>query len=325
MKKQFQKIGSLLGIATLVLVGFGVVPVGAQVGYEAVADIATTDMNTPVIIDVFANDIGSYDEYKLFENQRPNIGSTEIVVDQGKYKIKYYPQYFSSSFGYTDSFQYRIGNNYQNAGRVTVNVTALDSDGDGIFDYSEYGDFNSDNIPDKDQSNVVQVIGGFMEVPLPCEFSNFRSYYEAEQETTGITLNNGQKVKLQIGTLSNTPKFEISNAQFDIKNCQTAQVELNLIYSTLENFNGLEVYKKGLDASKTYGWFDFKDSSNVTFDNSTQTISIKYSLTDGGIGDNGTDGIISDPIVVLYPNPEYNSALPGDGSTRPLIRTGGIF
>jgi hypothetical protein len=296
MKVQFKTIGSLLGIAALLLVGVGVTPVYAGGGYQAVNDYASTTTNLSINIDVFANDTGNYNEYTLTVETPPNHGDTQVSINAGSAFITYFPDF---EYRGDDSFTYNAcETGYINCRTATVYVTigSMDSDLDGITDSQEPGDINGDGTMDKFQNNVTAINGGYLSVNSDCTLSNVKDFTSMNvPNVAGLTAS--------------------SVLTFEATGCPTA----NVVYS-FNNFGtafaDLQIQKYGLNSAGTLGWFDFKSNTTVPDGVGLSNLVIEYTLTDGGIGDNGLDGKIVDPIVIYT-----NSNIAQTG----LIRTGGIF
>jgi hypothetical protein len=308
MKIQFKTIGSLLGIAALLLVGVGVVPVNAinsGTDFTAVNDEISTVKNNSVIIDVFANDIGTPNEYTLGILFAPSHGNAVVIGDQGTYKIQYFPR--TDYIGY-DVFSYYACNEQGDCvsgdkyGRILVNViedNSVDSDGDGVSDSQERGDINGDGTLDKDQANVATINGGYVEVDSSCILRNVKDFTaKTLPSIAGLTAS--------------------SVLSFDAEGCTTTEVKYNV--TTGLSFDAVQIQKYGLNSTGTVGWFDFKNNVQLLGGSDTGNVLLSYTLTDGGLGDNGTDGKLVDPIVIYT-----NANIAQSGAPAGLIRTGGIF
>jgi hypothetical protein len=319
MKKQFQKIGSLLGIASLALVGFGIVPINAETTdvFTANDDGAVILVNEPVVIAVLNNDTGPVTEYTLQVKTPPLHGSTEILGDAGTYTIKYFP---AADYVGEDEFYYVACQRPQvgcSTARVFININSndvIDSDGDGIVNSNEMGDVNGDGLMDKDQQNVAGFANnaGYLEADANCALKNV---------TVGDTAD---AVGAIIGGVSQGAYAanEVYGAvRFDSEFC--LQTRIKLVYSnpkvSMQDFHRIAIFKNGITPTGSTGWFDFTNKVSVQDLHITKkTVELTYNLTDGGLGDNGADGKIIDPIII------FNKNL-GPNANPALIRTGGIF
>jgi len=100
------------------------VSVGAQQAPDAVDDAPETPYNTPVLIDVLANDSDPEGQAFTIESVSSSPGATtEIVNDNGKQKVKYTPGLeVSQETEETKSFTYTIKDSLGATDTATINV-----------------------------------------------------------------------------------------------------------------------------------------------------------------------------------------------------------
>lgn len=173
-------------------------------------DSATTLVNTPVQINVLANDVGYSDPVTL-SIFTPPTGGTAVVTGspgvQAGVRITYTP---AAGFQGTDSFVYAVEDNaLSGTATVTVTVTS-DADGDGILDSvdnclgvsnSNQRDTNGDgygNICDPDFNNngiVDSQDGALLK-------ARFGSTTHPDQDLNGngiVDSNDGARLKVKFG------------------------------------------------------------------------------------------------------------------------------
>jgi hypothetical protein len=301
---------SIFGVCILTLLSLNSTSLHAQQPYQAVNDDATTTVNTPVAIDVLANDIGSYNEYNLeYYVGLDGLLNGQVVVDVSnngtKYQLKYYP---NPNFIGETAFHYTVRGTGQ-VGNVTVNVQpGPDSDDDGAPDSVELGDTNRDGILDKNQSYVAAFGEYYLEVDTNCLIREF-SYNEFNFD---IDPNDGiYPPGLTLERIKHLFKFKSPN-------CTTTKVKIGaekVESRTLEFYKkNVTTYKYGLDSSSSLKWFNFNKAVSIAVERNQLVIS--YTLVDGGLGDGGLDGRITDPIAITIDNIPVST---------PLVRTGGVF
>lgn len=120
---------------------------------EAVADSATTDEDTPVTIDVLANDISQEGSLVIVAVGEPQSGTAEIVANQ----IRYTP---AANFSGDDSFFYSVHNgDPANTRQATVRVT-VSAVNDGPADLLLSNDTVAENIALGATVGAFTAVGG---------------------------------------------------------------------------------------------------------------------------------------------------------------------
>jgi hypothetical protein len=299
MKTNILKLSSLLGIGALLLVGAGVTPAYAtSTNFIANADVATTFINTPVEIDVFNNDSGNVNEYTLSSTQG-NHGFAIVMTSGANYSVRYYPSY---NYTGTDSFTYTACSSFNNSqcSSAVVNVTI--NAGSSFVDYG-----NLQNNSGSQTRSTINLLNS------DCRITS----NEIDQEPT-----------LAYGNLQNSvaPQSTIVTSgllSFKSTNCTETGVELTTENQGLviTDLTKLKALKYGISPDGSTKWFDF--TNKVTFKyataNNLKKIIATYNLTDGGLGDDGLNGQVNDPISIVY----NGTSTVNNGTS--LVRTGGIF
>jgi hypothetical protein len=308
MKKQLQIIGSIFGIAAVVLVGTGSLQTSAQTTYTAVADTISVSKNSSIGTNVFLNDIGSYNEYTLSILYQPTHGSAQINTEYGSPLIEYFPE---TNYLGQDSLTYQACQTGKvHCDTAELLITVIEGY-QGEIDGAPDADVNNDGIVDYSQANL-----------------SVTDSFSGDVANSYLLLNQGciiKEAKTQVlGFDSGFPTFIndsnfVSRSYFKSTGCTQTDVILSVKPNKVVNIANLRAVKYGISPDGTVKWFDFTDK--VTFkkgafgkNTSKDNIVATYSLTDGKLGDDTLNGEVNDPII-------FHTA----SSTNTLVRTGGIF
>ena len=279
----------------------------------AVADTANAVCQTPIIIDVLANDIinntpGYYDAQVLSIDAQPTMGSAVVNGSSVQdFSITYTPNADANG---TDTFSYDIS---LGKGQITLTVGT---------------DVNVDvtcptaAVEDPIEEPVTDPVEGELDEQLD------EADVTEEQEPFIVTNVDNSNVTIEETATGNTTSLEVNqecNAIQNVSAVEEADIivdEENQLVNKVISFElacdtaEITVYWEGVNPESEYQlrkfgpttpgdvtttqWYNFPSTNEFVEIEGQQVLKTTYTLTDGQLGDDtGIDGVIIDPVTIV--------------------------